>query len=89
MAKHKQAMKRHRQNVKRAARNQSAKSNLRTLVKKARAGLEATKPEAAAVEVAKKAIDRLASRGIMHKRTASRRVSRLARALNRAKGGKA
>lgn len=88
MAKHKQAMKRHRQNVKRAARNQSARSALRTLVKKARTSLEEAKPDGAAIEVAKKAMDRSASRGVMHKRTASRRVSRLARALNRAKAGK-
>ncbi|MBN2360056.1 MAG: 30S ribosomal protein S20 [Deltaproteobacteria bacterium] len=88
MAKHKQALKRHRQSVKREARNRAVKSALRTIVKKARTGLESGKPEATAVEIAKRSIDRAASRGVLHKRTASRRVSRLARALNRAKSAK-
>lgn len=85
MANHKQAIKRHRQNQKRRARNRAVVSTLRGLVKKARSAIAAGSPGDASVAEASKAFDRAVSKGVLHKRTASRRVSRLAKAANRAK----
>ena len=86
MARHKQALKRHRQNLKRRERNRAVISNLRGIVKKARASIATGKPDEAALKDATMAFDRAVSKGALKKRTASRRISRLARAANRTKG---
>lgn len=87
MANHESAEKRDRQRVKRTARNRSAKASLRTTVKKARAAIEegAAKTAAApSIVAAVSAVDRAASKGIVHPKAASRTKSRLAKAANRA-----
>lgn len=83
MANHKQALKRHRQNVKQRARNRAIMTRLRGLIKTARASIATGKPDPALVSAATKALDRAASQGVMHKRTASRRVGRLVQASKR------
>lgn len=73
------------QSKKEAAHNKAIKSNLKTVVKKADAAISAgaadmnDKVKAAAV-----AIDKAASKGVLHKNTASRKVARLAKAAHKA-----
>ncbi len=83
MANHKSAIKRIRQNEKRRLHNRTYRNRARTLVKKARAAIESGNVEEArvATKVAVRDLDKLASRGVVHKRNAARRKSRLMRQL--------
>ena len=69
-------------------RNISAKSAMKTFIKKARTLVDAAQYEAAAtteaVRLACKAIDKTTERGIIHKNQASRRKSRLMKHANKA-----
>jgi small subunit ribosomal protein S20 len=77
------AIKRMKQSERRRQRNRAARSTIRSSVKEARAALAAKSPEAgAAVQDAIRTLDRAVSRGIMHRNTAARRKSALARTLN-------
>ncbi|HHT93039.1 MAG TPA: 30S ribosomal protein S20 [Clostridiaceae bacterium] len=68
---------------KRAAANKAKRSALRTYIKKARNAATDNAPEAAeAVRVAIKKIDQAAAKGLIHKNTAARKKSKLAKALN-------
>ncbi len=81
MANHKSAKKRARQDQKRRARNRRINGGVKTAVKTARSAIAGE--EGDAIEAARKAestIRRAASKGIVSKKQASRRVSRLARA---------
>lgn len=85
MANHPSAEKRNRQRIKRTDRNRNAKSAVRTIVKKVRVALQA-KDKASAATTLKDAIvalDRAGSKGVLHKKTASRRISRLAKAVHK------
>ncbi len=76
-------IKRNRQNVKRHARGQAVRSELKTRIKKATeaaSGDPAARDEA--YRAAQKRIDSAAAKGIVHKRTAARRKSRLAKRIN-------
>ncbi len=87
MANTKSAEKRNRQAQKRRARNTTVRTTVKTAVKKARETL-ATKDVAKttdAVKAATRTLSRAASKGVIHKRTAARRTSRLAKAANKAK----
>jgi small subunit ribosomal protein S20 len=68
-------------------RNISAKSAMKTFIKKARTLVDAHAADAAptneAVRLACKAIDKTAERGIIHKNQASRRKSRLMKHANK------
>lgn len=70
------------------ARNISAKSAMKTYIKKARLSVEATGADPAvtaeAVRMACKTIDKTAERGIIHKNQAARRKSRLMKRANKA-----
>lgn len=84
MATHKSALKRHRQNQKRRLRNKIIRSQLKTSVKSYVTAIE-SKDKAAAQEAAKAAISTIsktASKGVIHKKTASRKISRLAKKVN-------
>ena len=85
MANIKSAKKRIVVNKKREMRNKSAKSKVKTLVKKVEAAIEAgNKAEAeAALQVAIAEISKAASKGIYHKNTAARKISRLTLAVNK------
>lgn len=79
MANHPSALKRHLQSVKRNARNRSARAALATQVKKARVEIAEKKSDVNQGEV-KNAVALLARsvrKGIIHKKAASRRISRL------------
>ncbi|MBM4245125.1 MAG: 30S ribosomal protein S20 [Deltaproteobacteria bacterium] len=81
MANHPSAEKRHRQSVKRAARNQAVRSHVRTEVKKLRTLLDSADAQNARTSLPKVAstLDKAASKGVLHKNAAARRISRLAR----------
>ena len=85
MANIKSAKKRILVNKKKAERNQMIKSAVKTEVKKVRAAIEAgNKEEAAkALLAATSAIDKAESKGVLKKNTASRKVSRIAQAVNK------
>ena len=82
MANIKSQIKRNRQNSVRQARNKATKSELRTRVKAVRTAIAEGADGAGAYQVAQTKIDQAASKGRMHPRTAARRKSRLARAVN-------
>ncbi|MBD90684.1 MAG: 30S ribosomal protein S20 [Deltaproteobacteria bacterium] len=83
MATHKQALKRHRQSVGRAERNNYYKATMRTYIKAARLDLANGDKDAAGESVARvsRYLDRVASRGVIPKLRASRVKSRLNKAL--------
>ena len=74
-----------RQSVKRAQRNRAIRSATRTGVNKALHSIESGDPEEAAPAVTQAAslLDQAVRKGIMHKKTASRRKSRIAARLNK------
>lgn len=80
------AKKRVRQDEKLRAKNRSAKSAVRTQVKKFLTTLESGDVAAAgeALRLATRALDKAASKGVLHKRTVARQKSRLAARLNAA-----
>lgn len=84
MANIKSQIKRNRQNEVRHERNKAVRSALKTSTKKARTAVGEGDAEAALAEVreASRALDKAASKGVLHKRTAARRKSRLAKAAN-------
>lgn len=83
------AEKRNRQRIKRRERNLMHLVPMRTRVKRARAALDNAKesPEAveAAIVAALRQIARAAQKGVIHKKTAARKISRLTRASNKTK----
>ena len=83
MANHKSAIKRIRQNEKRRLHNRAFRNRARTLVKKAREAIASGDVEEAqkATLRATRDLDKLASRGVVHKRNAARRKSRLTKQL--------
>ena len=85
MANHKQAEKRSRQRDKRTIRNRHLRSTMRTFVKRVRAAVESGNGTEAteALKSAIRNIDKAASKGVVHRRTASRTISRLTVAVNK------
>ncbi|HEX9020639.1 MAG TPA: 30S ribosomal protein S20 [Nitrospirota bacterium] len=79
MAIHKSVIKRQKQSEKKREINKAAKSMLKTLSKKVEQAAAEKKADAAkeALVKAMKAYDKAASAGILHKSTASRKISRL------------
>ena len=84
MAHHKSAIKRIKQNTKRAARNRHVTSTLKTYIKRVREAVEAKDKVAAtaALKAAIPVIDASASKGVIHRSNASRNVSRLTILVN-------
>ena len=68
-----------------ATRNKSVKSRVKTYVKKVEAAIEANDKAAAqaALTEATGVISAAASKGVLHKNTASRKISRLSLAVNK------
>lgn len=84
MANHKSALKRAKQNLVRNARNTHIRSTMRTLVKRVREAVTAGDSEAANAALAKAIpyISKSAAKGVIHKATASRKISRLTKLVN-------
>lgn len=72
----KSGLKRKRQDLRRAVRNQAVLSKVKTLVKQTR---EAERPAADAVRAAISALDAAARKGVLHPNAAARKKSRLMR----------
>lgn len=86
MANIKSQIKRNKQNEKRRQRNKAVRTSLKTASKKVSVAVaegDADGAQARALE-ASRALDKAASKGIVHKRTAARHKSRLAKSANRA-----
>jgi small subunit ribosomal protein S20 len=88
VANHASAKKRVRQTVKRTARNRQIRTYVRTCVKRVRAAIEVGDASAAkkALIEAESRIDGAVSKGIFHRKTGSRYISRLTHQVNALQG---
>ena len=84
MANIKSAKKRILVNRTKAERNKAIRSSVKTAIKKVRVAIEAKDKDAAqaALLAATATIDKAATKGVYHNNNASRKVSRLAKAVN-------
>jgi small subunit ribosomal protein S20 len=84
LANHRSAIKRHKQSELRRVRNSSVKSSIKTAVKKVRANVKEGDVKEAKASLAKTSslLDRAVTKGVLHRRNASRRISRLTTAVN-------
>ena len=91
MANHKSALKRNRQSLISRERNKMNRSKVKTAIKKVDAAIEvegsAEKAQEALI-AAVPVIERAAVKGAFHKKTASRKISRLTRKVNNFAGSK-
>ena len=87
MANHKSAIKRARQNELKRLRNKSVRTRVKSIVKDVRsAASENTGADMhAKFSVVQSVIDKASKKGVIHKRTAARKISRLAKLANSAK----
>ena len=70
---------------KEAMHNKAVKSNLKTVIKKANAAIVSNdENKDAAIKAAVSAIDSAKSKGVIHKNTAARKISRMAKRANNA-----
>jgi small subunit ribosomal protein S20 len=85
VATHRSALKASRQDVRRREINRHNRSRVKTQVKAMRAALAARSPEktSALLPGTLSLLDRAVTLGVMHKNTAARRKSRLARQANK------
>ena len=82
----KSALKANRQNIRRREQNRQMRSRLRTALKKIRASLDANDLEAArsALSETVSIVDKMATKGIIHRNTAGRYKSRISARLSKA-----
>ena len=85
MANHKSAIKRHKQSIKRAERNRAVKTRVKNVVKAVRVAVEQKDKELALTnfKAATSVLDKAATKGVIHKRNAARRISRLSLAISK------
>lgn len=85
MANIKSAKKRVLVSAKRAERNKAVRSRVKTYIKKVDAAIESGDKAAAqaALVAASAELDKAASKGVYHKNTTSRKISRMALAVNK------
>lgn len=85
MAHSSSAKKRIRQNTKRRALNRWRKEKVRVAIRGFNEALKEGDTEKAATRLrdCEKQLDRIAAKGTIHKKTAARKISRLAKTLNR------
>jgi small subunit ribosomal protein S20 len=82
----KSALKANRQNIKRREHNRQMRSRLRTALKSIRTSLDAkdVKGAKAALQATVSIVDKMATKGIIHRNTAARYKSRLGTRLSKA-----
>ncbi len=82
----KSALKANRQNIKRREQNRQMRSKLRTSLKAIRASLDAEDVEGAKTALSQTVsmVDKMATKGIIHRNTAGRYKSRLSARLTKA-----
>lgn len=85
MANHKSAIKRHKQSLKRAARNRSQRTRVKNIIKKAQLVIGSEVRDAAdkAVSMADSIVQKAVAKGAIHWKTAARKISRLAKMRNK------
>jgi small subunit ribosomal protein S20 len=85
LANHPSALKRARQNQKRRLRNRAIASSIKTQVKKVLAAVDAKNVEEAAKQfrAAASILHKAVSKGVIHRNKASRKISRLARKVQK------
>ena len=86
MANHKSAEKRARQNEKRRMRNKAVKTRVKHITKVVRTAATEKNKEEVSLEMkaAQSEIAKAAKKGVIHRRTAARKISRLAKLANSA-----
>lgn len=84
MANHKSALKRARQNHVRRIRNRSVKTRIKSVTKDVFLAVDESSADEAAQKLtyAKSTIAKAAKKGVIHKRTAARKISRLTKRVN-------
>jgi small subunit ribosomal protein S20 len=84
LANHKSAIKRAKQSEARRLRNRARKTRLKNVVKDVHEAIVANSPELAAerLSAAISVIDRTAGKGVIHKNSAARKISRLTKRVN-------
>jgi len=83
VANHKSALKRAGQNERRRLRNKAVQTRVKNVVKDVRLAVaQNTENAVDQLNTAKSAIDKAAKKGVLHKKTASRKISRLAKQVN-------
>ena len=84
MANHKSALKRAKQSETKRLRNKAVKTRVKHLVKKVHQAVDSDSSELASAQLndARAAIDKAAKKGVIHKRTAARKISRLSKRVN-------
>ena len=83
MANHPSALKRHRQSEKARLANRSVRAKLRTMVRQLREAVASGDADSAATRLreATSQLQKAASKGVLHRRTADRQSGRLARTV--------
>jgi small subunit ribosomal protein S20 len=78
---HKSAVKRHRQSLKKAARNRTVRTHVRHSIRELRETIERAEAETAGklLPAVIKTIDKAVTKGVIHRNSASRRISRLSK----------
>ena len=82
MANHKSAVKRAKQNEIKYMRNKAVRTQVKNVIKKIRLDAEAGNNPSKNLDVAKSVIDKAAKKGVIHKRSAARKISRLSKLSN-------
>ena len=87
MANHKSALKRARQNELSRLRNKAVKTRVKSIVKDVRSSAEGSSngDVTAKLMAAQTLIDKASKKGVIHKKTAARKISRLSKLVNSAK----
>jgi len=83
VANHKSALKRAGQNERRRLRNRAVQTRVKNVVKDVRqAAAGDTEKTVERLSTAKSVIDKAVKKGVLHQKTASRKISRLAKRIN-------
>jgi small subunit ribosomal protein S20 len=83
VANHKSALKRAGQNERRRLRNKAVQTRVKNVVKDVRLAVAQGEEDAGRrLDAAKSAIDKAAKKKVLHKKTAARKISRLAKQVN-------
>jgi len=87
LANHKSALKRARQNELSRLRNKAVKTSVKSIVKDVRFSVEESSNGdiKAKLIAAQTLIDKASKKGVIHKKTAARKISRLSKLVNSAK----
>lgn len=90
MGKLKSGIKRHKQSLKKRARNRHIRSTVKTAVKAVRSAVEEMSVDKAVetLSEASSVIARAGAKGVLHRKTVARKVSRLAKAVHKAAASK-